>query len=370
MKWHQLQSASLESVIDWAESQPWCQAMQACAQDTKWHSEGDVWTHTQMVMHELPQLDPWSDLSPHERSVLVFTALFHDIAKPLTTQIDPATGNVVSPKHAVKGEHLARTILRDCGCDLATREEIARMVRYHGRPVFLMHKNDPTREVVRHSWLVNNRLLHLFTLADFRGRRAKKNTRLEEDLQFWKIAAKEAGCYDQPYRFASEHARFLFFRQTNPNLHYVPHENFSCQVTVMAGLPGSGKDRWLAEHRSELPIVSLDEIRGELMIDPTDNQGKVIQTAREACRRHLRAGTSFAYNATNTMHMTRGRWLDLFADYGARIELVYLEPPFDVLYRQNKSRNAVVPEAIIRRLADKLEPPTWAEVHQLTFFEG
>ena len=29
--------------------------------------------------------------------------------------------------------------------------------------------------------------------------------------------------------------------------------------------------------------------------------------------------------------------MSLFADYGARIELVYVEPPFDVLLRQNKA---------------------------------
>lgn len=366
MNWNQLQSASIDEVIDWAARQPWCEAMRACDQDTKWHHEGDVWTHTQMVLQELPQLEPWNDLSPHDQTVLIFTALLHDVAKPLTSQVDPATGNVVSPKHAVKGEHLARHILRDLCCDLATREEIARMVRYHGRPVFVMHKNDPTREVVRHSWLVNNRLLHLFTLADFRGRHSQVQTRSEEDLHFWRIAAQEANCFDQPYAFASEHARFLYFRQDAPNLHYVPHEDFACHVTVMAGLPGSGKDRWLAENRRELPVVSLDEIRGDLIIDPTDNQGKVIQKAREACRRHLRAGTSFAYNATNLILLTRKRWLDLFADYGAWIEIVYVEPSLDDLFRQNKSREAVVPERVIRRLSEKIEPPTWAEAHRLT----
>ena len=35
-------------------------------------------------------------------------------------------------------------------------------------------------------------------------------------------------------------------------------------------------------------------------LDATDNQGEVIQTAREQCREHLRAGRDFAFNATNT----------------------------------------------------------------------
>ena len=50
MKWRTFKYASLDDIIDWAEAQPWCQAMKNCAQDAEWHSEGDVWTHTKMVL--------------------------------------------------------------------------------------------------------------------------------------------------------------------------------------------------------------------------------------------------------------------------------------------------------------------------------
>ena len=137
-------------------------------------------------------------------------------------------------------------------------EQIARLVRYHGRPAFLLERKEPTHEVFRISWLVNNRLLYLFALADTRGRDTDSMTRPEENLQYWKLQAEELDCYDQPYPFASEHARFTFFHQPEPNLHYVPHAEFSCQVTVLSGLPGSGKDTWLARSRGDLPDVSLD----------------------------------------------------------------------------------------------------------------
>ncbi|HQZ65511.1 MAG TPA: AAA family ATPase [Planctomycetaceae bacterium] len=368
--WEQLKESSLEEITAWAETQPWCRAMADCAQDAEWHSEGDVWTHTKMVLGQLVELAEWPSLTAHEKTVLIFTALFHDVAKPLTTEIDPETGRVRSPKHAVKGEHVARAVLRDLGCDPTTREEIARMVRYHGRPAFLLEREEPTHEVVRLSWLVNNRLLYLFALADTRGRDTDSMSRPEENLHFWKLMAEEVGCYDQPYPFATDHARFTFFRQPQPNLHYVPHEDFTCTVTLMAGLPGSGKDTWLSRNRCDLPVVSLDDIRGELDVEPTDNQGQVAQLAKERCRELLRAGTSFAFNATNTMRQTRGRWLDLFADYNARIEIVYLEPPQESVLRQNKSRSSFVPEQVIRKLADKCEPPTWLECHQLVLSQG
>ena len=365
MNWGQLRQASLDGILAWAETQPWCQAMADCAQDAEWHSEGDVWTHTKLVVRQLLELDEWPSLTPREQVILIFTGLFHDVAKPLTTEVDPETGRVRSPEHAVKGEFVARNVLRDLACELAIREEIARMIRYHGRPAFLLERDEPTHEVVRLSWLVSNRLLYLFALADTRGRDTDSMTRPEENLHFWKLMAEESDCYDQPYPFATDHARFTFFRQREPNLHYIPHEDFACTVTLMAGLPGSGKDTWLSTNRSDLPVVSLDDIRGELDIEPTDDQGRVAQAARERCREFLRSGTSFAFNATNTMRQTRGRWIDLFASYNARIEVVYLEPPFEKLLRQNKARSNAVPEAVIRRLALKCEPPTWIECHDL-----
>jgi len=77
---------------------------------------------------------------------------------------------------------IARRVLRELECDLATREEIAALVRFHGRPPFLLEKANPEHEVISLSWLVNNWLLCLFALADTRGRHAKEMSRPEENL--------------------------------------------------------------------------------------------------------------------------------------------------------------------------------------------
>ena len=278
-------------ILAWADDQPWARAMADCQQDEGWHSEGDVWTHTKMVCAQLPLLEEWSGLTPHEQTVLLFTALFHDSGKPITSQVDPGTGRITSPKHALKAEHLARSVLRDLGCDLTTREEIARLVRFHGRPAFLLEKPEPDHEVVSLSWLVSNKLLYLFALADTRGRKTAEMGRPEENLHLWKLVAEENGCFDQPYPFANDQARFLFYRQERPNLHYVPFEGYRCTVTMMSGLPGSGKDAWLAANRPDLPVVSLDDVRGELGVEATDDQGEVIQVARERCREHPAVGS-------------------------------------------------------------------------------
>ena len=112
-------------------------------------------------------------------------------------------------------------------------------------------------------------------------------------------------------------------------------------------------------------MISLDEVRAELEVEPTDDQGQVAQEAQERCRELLRAKRSFAFNATNLIRQTRQRWINLFADYDARIEIVYLEPAMFVVLKQNRQRERAIPERVLWQLAEKMEPPTWAEAHSL-----
>lgn len=365
MKWKQLVESSIDSVLEWCETQDWCQAMMNCQQELDWHAEGDVWTHTKLVVTELEKLDEWSRLSQRERTLLLFTAIFHDSAKPLTTELDPATNRIRSPKHSIKGEKLTRNVLRQVDCDLETREEISRLVRYHGRPWFLLQRGDVRRELIAISQLLENRLLYLFSLADFRGRLCKDSERGEETLHYWKLIAEEIGCYDAPFAFANESARFEFFRKEDFDYSYVPYEDFSCHVTMVAGLPGAGKDYWLANEKPGLPHVSLDEVREEFGVDPRDDQGTVAQVARERCRELLRSKDSFAFNATNLLSQTRAKWIQLFLDYGARVEVVYIEPPLKTIVSRNSQREKSVPREVILRLAERCEPPTLREAHSV-----
>lgn len=365
--WADMMKADNAAIFAWAAAQPWAEPMRRCMQDAEWHAEGDVWTHTGMVFDQVSRLDEYGTLSRLEQVILLFVALLHDAGKPATTMLDPETGRTRSLKHSLVGADLARHVLRDLGCDLPTREHIVSLVRYHGRPPYLLEAREPEREVIRLSCLLSNRLLHLFALADTRGRHARDTDRAEEALHLWRDTAAEHQCLDNAHPFANDQARFLFHRDELSSLLYTPHEEYACTVTMMSGLPGAGKDTWLAKERPQLPVVSLDAVREELDVSSTENQGTVIQTAREHCREHLRAHRDFAFNATSVTRQLRKRWIDLFTDYKARIEIIYLEPPLRTLLRQNKERASSVPESVIRRLLDKTEVPTVAEAHAVTW---
>ncbi len=363
--WTAVSAGTNSEILSWAEGQPWAQAMVSCQQDAQWHAEGDVWTHTRLVCAQLERLTEWATLPHADQLRLFFAALFHDAGKPLTSAPDPETGRIRSPKHSLAGAEIARQVLRELGCDLQTREQIVSLVRYHGRPPYILEKESPEHELIFLSWLADTRLLYWFALADTRGRHTKEMTRPEEHLHLWKMVAEERGCFGLPYPFTNTQARFLFYRGKLSSLHYAPREDYRCTVTLMSGLPGAGKDTWLAQNRAGLPVVALDAIRDVLEVDATDNQGQVIQTAREQCRAHLRAREDFAFNATNITRQMHQRWIELFADYDARIEIIYIEPPLETVLSRNRRRANPVPEAVILKLLEQLEPPTITECHAL-----
>jgi tRNA uridine 5-carbamoylmethylation protein Kti12 len=63
--------------------------------------------------------------------------------------------------------------------------------------------------------------------------------------------------------------------------------------------------------------------------------------------------------------LVRGECIRLFADYGARVRIVYVEVPEDDLRRQNRQRSAVVPTRVIERMLDRWEVPDLAEAHEV-----
>ena len=121
------------------------------------------------------------------------------------------------------------------------------------------------------------------------------------------------------------------------------------RVTMMVGLPGAGKSRWLKDNAPGLPVVSLDALRDEMDVAPTDKQGSVVQAAKESARQYLRAKKDFAWDATNLTQVTREHLIALFMSYDARVRVVYVEVPLETLRVQNSDREHVVPWGSSRR---------------------
>ena len=77
-----------------AEVLPEVVRLRGVAQPPEFHPEGDVWTHTMLMLEKLPPNNsslPSREASRTARSTLAWGALLHDIGKPATYQPpDPA----------------------------------------------------------------------------------------------------------------------------------------------------------------------------------------------------------------------------------------------------------------------------------------
>lgn len=360
--------------IDWDEIESrfqWFRDMKGVPQDPIWHAEGDVFTHTKMVVEALVALPEFKELNEQSKHVLFASAMLHDVEKRSTTTTEEIDGKerIVSPRHAKKGEFTARSILYiDLPAPFEVREQVAKLVRLHGLPLWAIQKKDPNKEVIKASLVVNTKHLSMLARADIMGRICEDADEILMRIELFNELCRDNKCFGIQRHFDSAYGRFLYLNKPETSPDYVPFDDLKFDVHVMCALPGSGKDTYIKRNMS-LPILSLDDIRREHKIDPTDKKknGQVIQLGKEQAKVFMRARESFVFNATNITTEMRGKWISLFVDYGAKVKLIYVEVPYKTLLKQNHNREHKVPEAVIHKMISKLEIPVPNEAHELEY---
>jgi hypothetical protein len=90
-------------------------------QNPRWHPEGDVWTHTMLVIENLP---------PNATFAMALSALFHDTGKAYTTVIHD-TGHITAHGHEDFSKRIANEILDDLGADPKLKEDVLFLVARH-----------------------------------------------------------------------------------------------------------------------------------------------------------------------------------------------------------------------------------------------
>ncbi|MGJ1438470.1 AAA family ATPase [Sphingobacterium multivorum] len=347
----------------------WVRDMEQVQQDPLHHAEGNVAIHTQMVLQQLEALPGYRNLDYQKQELLWASALLHDVEKRSTTIVD-ADGRISSPNHAKRGAQTAREILfRDVETPFALREEIVALVRYHGLPLWLMEKVDPMKSALEASLSVNMGQLKLLAEADAKGRYCADLDALLYALDMFELYSKEIRCWDATRSFLSENARFTYFNGNNSYVDYVPFDTFKSAVTVLSGLPGMGKDYQILAMNTDLPVISLDDIRRKYRIDPTDKKrnGWVVQEAKEQAKKYLRCGQDFIWNATNITSQMRKQLIDLFVSYQAYVKLLYVEKPYKIWRAQNSDREYPLPEVVLDKMFHNLEVPQLTEAHEVHY---
>lgn len=363
----------IESITDeyWnnlASKYDWIFDMSDTMQDSIHHAEGDVATHTRMVLTEMLNDSEFKTLEEQERHILFAAIMFHDVEKRSTTVIEE-NGRITSKGHSKCGESTTREILyKDIPTPFHIREHICKLVRFHGTPIWSINRNDPNKAVIEVSVLVNTKLLEILARCDVKGRICEDKKDLLERVELFKELCIENECYGLPRKFETNKSRYKYLNDGgSPD--YVPFEKDSFTVYLMSAISGSGKDTWISNNLKEIPMISLDDIRREYKIKPTDKKGngQVIQMAKEKAKEFLRDKKSFIWNGTNITRQMRKQLVGLFMTYGANVEIVYIEVPYKTLLKQNSDREHKIPENVVEKMIRNREVPVYSEATDIKY---
>lgn len=365
--WEKIETSTLRDHVD---------AMRHTPQSVRWHAEGDVWAHTQMVCESLVSLPEYRQLPQIQRQILFIAALLHDVGKPVTTRQEGTEW--VSPSHSTKGALLARYLLWSeygmCGTSelQAMREAVVLLVKHHSFPPYALEKEENVRKMISiaaSAELVPDfslKLLYLLAKADALGRECEDKDDFTAHVDLFAELAKEQGCYDGPVSFTSDYTRRAYFSGGDVWPQQELYDETWGEVVMLCGLPGTGKDYWISRHCKDMPIISLDEIRNRYKLSYEGSQGYVASLGKEEAKTYLRKHQPFVWNATNLTVDIRRQLIDLFESYGASVRVVYLETDRATQWRRNKDREDKVPETIIDSMLSKLAIP---EIHEARYVQ-
>jgi predicted kinase len=130
-------------------------------------------------------------------------------------------------------------------------------------------------------------------------------------------------------------------------------------LTVLCGIPGSGKTTWRLTNRPDDLVVCPDDIREELTGDPRrqERNGQVFALARARVDAALARGQDVVVDATNVTREARRQWTKLAAEHGTPCRCVWIECSLEQALRNNRARDRRVPEDVIRAMASEFAPP-------------
>jgi predicted kinase len=344
-------------------------------QDPRHHAEGWVSTHVRLVTEEMVASAGFRARSEDERRVLFAAALLHDVCKPETWAVE-ADGSITNRGHSRMGAMEARRILWQAGFPFALRERVCSLILAHQAPFWLLDRPPAQARQILLSVSLGggNDLLEILADADARGRVCKDWQRIIDNVALFAEAARDEGCFGTPYPFFNDHSRTRYFlspETRDPAAELFDTTDRGFTVTLMSGMPGSGKSSWIARETAPggplegQPVVSMDRLRAEMRVKPDDDQGAVRQAALKRARELLAARRPFVWDAVNLDRQRRSPLASLCNDYGARVRMVYVEAPEPEMRGRNRARESRVPDAAIDRMLRHWEPPSLAECHEL-----
>lgn len=358
-----------DNIINWELIEntilkPFVDSFKNTNQEYDYHQEGNVYVHTKMVCEELIKLNEYQNLNKEQKIELFLACLFHDIGKTVTTKIED--GKIISPHHGLTGSLMVREYLYknyNFGGDTnlqKIRETICLLIKYHSFPLYIYDDDKKIIKLSLNQELAsdfNIKMLCILSKADILGRIGPDKDINIDKIEYCILKAKELKCYETSFKFSNNYTKIKYLNNDNIWYHQELYDDTNLEVILISGLPGTGKDTYIKNNFSSLPMISLDDLREKLNVDPEDEQGTIYNLAKEKAKEYLRNKQPFVWNATNLTNLIRQKQIKLFHDYHAKVRIIYLETSYEEVLLRNSSRNRVVPESVINKMLRNLNIP-------------
>jgi protein phosphatase len=133
------------------------------------------------------------------------------------------------------------------------------------------------------------------------------------------------------------------------------------KVTLLCGLPGSGKSTWLKKNAKNSVIISPDLIRRDMLGHQFHRPAEPLIWWLTESMAHLilAQGKSVAIDATSIFSFVRRKWGTIADQYDAAKELIWLDVPEEVCWKRNlkRGKKKQVPRSAFDRMSRAFQAP-------------
>ncbi len=155
-----------------------------CIQEPSHHPEGDVYTHTMLVLDEAAKVKSRAD---RPRDFMV-ASLCHDFGKPLVTEYNAEKRKVTAYSHDIEGVALADAFVRRIYNDNELGKYVRNLTEYHMKPNMYLKAGSVDKKYMHlFDESVSPNDLILLSRCDHMGRGMEINYECEEAMLFEKF---------------------------------------------------------------------------------------------------------------------------------------------------------------------------------------
>lgn len=353
----QFQYAALASIV---------RDMSNTDQTSSYHREGDVLTHTYMVVQALDKVleekEGGADYKHNDaHKALLFAAWLHDIGKVSTAEWSEKKQRNTFNGHEEASAGKWRELYLHFEIDPLFGERVYELIKNHAAPTNYIKTRALDRTYVRLAERVCPYHLYLLELADMHGRICDDQETILDLVEKFYTKCETLGVANDD--------RFKSYRfHTLSEFGYVI-KNKHC-VLIPVATPGCGKSHLLKQLQEfhDMAVICPDDIRTELYgpdwsknYKDVDNN-KIFGIVHGRLKKAMQQQDSLIYfDAQNRSIKDRKSIIEMAVRYNYAVVCFWFRTKLETILLQNSDRERNVPEDYIKRALGFMQLPTLKE---------